>query len=210
MKENIYFDLCALILTVGILIIFYVSKNTPGKKNSVFRKIIWTLLISIVLNITVTQLQNYGYYMGAFSYLLKIVYYCVHTMISLLFCLYIIVFIDEYRFISKTTKAMLVLPVILIDLLVITTPITKLIFYYTSSGEYIRGSGFLLAYEVAIAYIIIALVYVLVNYKKYKKIVRYTLYIFLLFCIVPIVFHLFLPAHLLLLTGFFQIVWFVL
>lgn len=197
MNKIIYFDICALALMIGILIIFYMRKNTPCIKNSVYKKILWVVLVSTILNIIGTLIENKGIFIEPLNYSLKVLYYFAHTSIPLLFCIYCIVYINENKRFEQYQKWLLIFPQILLYLLTVTTPFTHLLFSYAKTGEYVKGPAFYFSYIVTAFYIVSSFAYIIYHRTKYKKFIRVTLYTLWSFSILPIAMQNMMPVYLL-------------
>lgn len=197
MKGIIYFDICGLIILVGLITIFYVRKNTSCIRNTIYKLILWTILISTALSILNTSLQNEMIYIKNVSELLKVLYYIVHTSIPLIFCSYFIVFIDDYKNIGKVKMGFFLVPMIFMLLAIFTTPFTQWLFYFDQDGQYRMGKFFYFSYFITSYYYITIFTYLTINRKKYKKLISTTFYLSLIFVIIPIVLQNFFRGYLL-------------
>lgn len=197
MKTVIYFDICALILLIGIIAIFYIRKNTPCIKNTLYKLILWLLLLSTVLSITVAILQNEGIYIQYLSVGLRLLFYYTHTTIPFAFFLYCVVFIDDYRYMNRGKQVIFLLPIVILELVISSTPFTHWIFYFNDDGVYCMGKFFLFSYLITLYYIIMLLSYITINRKKYKKYVRIAFYTFIIFSLCPMIIQLLLKGYLL-------------
>lgn len=195
MNEIIYFDICALVLIVGILVVFYLRKNTPCRKNFIYKKLIWTILVSTLVHMLILLISDTE--LGEsipLIFTVKIIYALIQTTLPVLMCFYIIRYIDEFREIGRVTTAFLVLPVIILDILILLTPLTKMIFYYLPGGGLVQGNGYFIMYEVGIAYTVISVMYILLNMKRYDRFNRYALEISLFYSLTPLLMRLLMPG----------------
>lgn len=197
MKVIIYFDICGLILIIGIMAIFYMRKNSPCIKNTLYKIILWLLLISTILSIIVSVMYNEGIYIKYLSIGLRLLFYYVHTAIPLALCSYSMVFIDDFKIYTKIKLIMFLFPTVILDLIISSTPITHWVFYFNEAGDYCKGPLFYLAYIVTAYYFVILISYITINKKRYKRFIRATFYTFLIFALFSIILQMILKGYLL-------------
>ncbi len=86
--------------------------------------------------------------------------FVIQSMEALLVLFYFLGITNSWWKIKKRVKIALAVPYVIIVFLVVTSFSTHLIYYYDKAGNYCRGSACMIAYILALFYLIIATVYI--------------------------------------------------
>ncbi|MCR5403335.1 MAG: EAL domain-containing protein [Butyrivibrio sp.] len=155
------FNLAATIIAVTCLFYTLLMGRFRRLKNKLF---ISFIIIVIVDSLTVIAGQflpvsglAYGSKLILFN-VLQFIYFLTHFAIAPFFALYIILVCNvSYRF-SKKVRFNLVLPFYFLELLILTNPLTHLVYSYDANLTYHRGPGVYVAYLEAAFYLLFAIV----------------------------------------------------
>lgn len=198
MKYVLHYDVAALVLTVIILIHFYHKKSIRVSQTVVFVWLVWSSLITDVLDIVTVVIDEYRV-MPIVVNSVNVIYLIMFNVLPFLYYLYLFTATGEDKDTwSWRDKLVLYAPVSWTILLILTSPATKLIFYYNLEEGYCHGPGFVLLY-VATAIYMAATMAAVVKYRSvltgWQKI---SVYFYLLASLTGIVLQVLFPNVLLL------------
>ena len=124
----IHYDICAIILCLCTIVIFFLKKRIPCAANKIFGLLLFVTLMSTVFDLlAVISDINWGWGMKNF---LHIAYYITHNLIPITFISYFLCYTDTLKKSGWKYKIMVYLPEIVTQAFIITSPFTKLIIYY--------------------------------------------------------------------------------
>ena len=146
---------------ICVTCIFYTSVMRRLNKKRLRSRLFVTMLSIIFINCTTGFISTYVTpsnlpFMArlAITYACKFIYYITHIALIPVFCIYIIVVCEVFHKLSRKKLLLFLTPFILLELLVISNPLTHLYFYYDQDLNYGRGVGVYIAYAVCIAYVV--------------------------------------------------------
>ncbi len=164
MKYVIHYDIAALILTVIILIHFYHKKSIRMPQTVVFIWLVWISLVTDIMDIFTVIIDEYRVAPLTVN-LVNVVYLIAFNVLPFLYYLYLFTSTcGEKDAWSLWDKLVLFAPVTWTVLLIVTSPATKLIFYYNLQEGYCHGPGFALLYVATVIYMVATMVAV-VKYR---------------------------------------------
>lgn len=175
MEKIAYFDYCAFIILVILLISTIFRRMTKGKLNRYFFAMLLVSLLSVVADIAAIHLDKAGVGNVTGKYIAHTMYLLLHTLITPLYILYLVAQTDTWHRLnrSKIQKVLLYLPFLIVLMALILNPFRHIIFYLDGNDFYTRGSHFLLLYAAALIYIVYGVSYVY-HYRKLFSKGRYT------------------------------------
>lgn len=164
MKYVLHYDVAALVLTVIILIHFFHKKSIRMPQTVVFIWLIWMSLITDAMDIITVVIDEYRV-APAIVNLVNVIYLIVFNVLPFLYYLYLFTSTgqDEDNW-SWWDKLVLFTPVSLTILFILTSPVTKLIFYYNQTEGYCHGPGFALLYAATAIYMA-ATIFLVAKYR---------------------------------------------
>lgn len=151
-KYNIHYDIAAIILTAVILIHYYHRKTIKQPQSHVFTRLMWLSLFTDVLDIITVVMDEYRF-SALTVYAVNVVYLILFNMAPFLYYMYLLTLNRRSELWTRKDRLMLYTPVTCVALLICTSPLTRLIFYYNPAEGYCHGSGFFLLYIAAVFYI---------------------------------------------------------
>ena len=161
MDGSLTFNLAALIIAVTCLFYTLVMRKKVRMKNRLFLLFIIIVIINSVAVMVTEPLGNSGLSVDlkyTLFTVLQFVYYITHFAIAPFFALYICLVCNvSYRF-SRKAQLNLVLPFYILELLVLTNPLTHFVYHYDRDLTFHRGWGAYLAYFEAAFYVLFAIV----------------------------------------------------
>ena len=179
MKYVLHYDVAAMVLTVIILIHFYHKKSIKTPQTYVFIALIWMSLVTDAMDIATVVIDEYRVRPFIVN-LVNVIYLIAFNVLPFMYYLYL--FISTNRDRSQwSVKERLVLyaPVAWSILLIVTSPLTKLVFYYNLEEGYCHGPGFPLLYIATVTYMIASMSIALSRRKILTSWQRTSVYFYL-------------------------------
>ena len=163
MNYNISFDIAALFIMIILVLISFIRKNVLSTKIEVYKGMAVIHLIAIIFDIftisTITEPQTHSM---VYNYLINLGYYAFHNVTIFMFFMYGIVsepFVPHRNTVIKVSKII----AFLVYFFILTTPYTKLVFYFDDNLVYSHGP---------ILYFLYAVSVFVVGYVAYLKILN--------------------------------------
>ena len=161
---NIHYDICAILVLVAEIVLYYSRKNLKVGQNKIYICMIYLLFIStscdLAAGITVNARIDLPVGIGFF---LNSLYFVVHIALPMLFVIYNISMTTKVSRYKTWMKALFFTPYITVLLLLVSNVFTEFIFEINENGQYVRGPGMYLLYIVAIIYFACTIIYVTKN-----------------------------------------------
>lgn len=191
------FDICAVIVMLAFIAVYYSRKRFPSLTGKLFAFMIWDLLVCSVIEYAEAVLEHK--YMIAPEWLLVVMQSIYMVMIAVLcfvFSIYVFLVARKGQYTNKVWYWYVgYLPGLLLLLLVITSPFTKLVFYF-ENGLSVDGPLRDLYYGIILLYLIFACGAVFVFRKNILKRDRVTLYLFVFLVILGMAYEFMYPGGL--------------
>lgn len=198
MEYVLHYDVAAFILTVIILIHFYHKKSIRLPQTYVFIGLIWTLLVTDAMDIITVVMNERRFSVFAVN-AVNVIYLIAFNMLPFLYYLYLFIAAGgDRKAWSAGEKLVLFLPVTWTMLLILTSPLTGLVFRYNQEEGCCHGPAFVFLHLSTAVYMIASLV-ITVRYKavltRWQKI---SVYFYLAASLVGILLQIILPDILIL------------
>lgn len=182
MKYVIHYDIAALILALIILIHFYHKKTIKMAQTYVFIGLLWLCLITDALDI-VAALAEEHHLPALIVCLINVIYFVLFNILPFLFYFYLVLAVRRRDELKRTNKVVLFAPVGISILLIISSPLTGIVFRYSQEAGYQRGWGFPLLY-VSTAIYMIGSVYITITRRMQMNMwQQVTVYFFVTTCL---------------------------
>lgn len=165
----IYFDICAIVLSLTVLLFFVYKKYTKGRTNRL-------ILVLSVLFLTASILDTFDSIFGTYvaqapwnaslQYVSNSLFYILRNLIIPAYILFVISYYGIWHKLSKKNPLAwsLAIPAVVIVGAVIVNAFTGFMFYIDENGVYHRNSGLVIVYAVG-AYYIGMQAYLLLRYR---------------------------------------------
>lgn len=158
MLYNINFDIAGVILTLGLLLVYWTRRSYPTIESKTFLALALANAVGCVLDMLSSAAMSYADLVPLWlNYLLIVAYHISNATVALFFLLYILTVADELPKrggVRKVAWALYALAV----LLTVTTPATHLLFSFAPDGSYVHGPFFNVLYATSFSIVLIALV----------------------------------------------------
>ncbi|MBQ2287997.1 MAG: EAL domain-containing protein [Lachnospiraceae bacterium] len=163
---NMDFLIAALVLLFLLLHHFTTRKKLLNTNNRIFQLFIWLGLIDVLLDILSSlMIMNADESMNVLAEFTTSCFYLIQVLVIYAFMCYIKSL--RYDLEGKLKKVVLfwLIPAIIMAILIIINHWNGMMFYFTSSGEYIRGPYNIWMYLFALVYVVLAAVDSVIHYK---------------------------------------------
>ncbi|MEG1291267.1 MAG: EAL domain-containing protein [Lachnospiraceae bacterium] len=158
MNWLIHYDVAAIIICLLLLIVFMCYRSFPTIQTKLYNILLLVSLISIILDLcTVFSISYWEQCPLALNYFLNICYLLTFNCIPLLYCCFIQSLIRKKRSLRRLPYIFFFLPYMVSALLIITTPVSHLIFYFAKDTGYAHQPLFFLLYFNSVLYLMISL-----------------------------------------------------
>lgn len=172
MDYIIHYDVAAFVITLAVALHFFYKKNIDTYQNRLFSILIWLELVSSALDlITMYTIGHPDVLSRAWHYVLNGVYLLSFNATSVVYFAYIINVVRKKRKngLRLFERMLVTVPFTVDALLMLTTPITGLVFTITEKNEYVHGSLFLVLYANAMLYVALSQVYSMVYRRVFTR-----------------------------------------
>ncbi|MCR5301940.1 MAG: response regulator [Lachnospiraceae bacterium] len=131
------------------------------------------LLFSAASSVLEVSLESFVEFRSALVlYIINQIYFIFHTALPTLFCLYMINMTGAVKKTGKLFYSLLLTPLICIEAVILSNPLTGLIYYIDDTPLYVRGSLMWLVYVVALGYVVAGVTFLLLNVRSVSKLNR--------------------------------------
>ncbi|MBR3841190.1 MAG: hypothetical protein IKM20_08650 [Erysipelotrichales bacterium] len=158
MEYIIHFDFAALTIMITVMLHFLYKKTISTRSTLVFTILLWVALTSTILDVLSVVTINHASVLPLWiNYLLNAVYLITFNTSVALYYTYVLFNIKKNKPLTIKDKLGMFMPIGFVILLVATTPLTKLIFYFDGNFKYQHGPCMSLLYVIALYYMGVAL-----------------------------------------------------
>ena len=149
--------------------------------------LLFTLMISALSSVLEVSMEKYfSFKSAAILNILNQIYFIFHTLLSLMYAFYIINITGELKKTKKRFFYIFVSPMVLAELLIITNPLTKLLFYVDENLVYQRGSCLWTLYVVAVFYVLYGIAFFMKHMEHISKPDRASVFILMFIAVLGI------------------------
>ncbi len=188
------FDVAAIVIVLSVMITYFKNKTINTRSTLAFTALLWQCLCSSIFNvIAIILMRNINSSNIAFNYILNILYYIFFNAIPL--CFYICVY-----YLSETNKKMPRVRYwiffgiyIIFSLLTLSTPFTKLVFWFDENYIFHHGVVFYLYYLLAAFYTTMGLIHFFNNRSNFTSNQVVSLLFFTFACIIATIVQVIFP-----------------
>lgn len=179
MDKIIYYDYCALLILLILLVSTIFRGMTKGKLNRCFLMMLIVSILAAITDIAAVTLDNMGAGHVVGKYVSHTVYLILHNCVTPLSAIYLIEQTNSghkiYRKLSQ--KILFFMPIGVIVLLLLINPFWHIVFYLDENTTYTRGTLFFMLYLTVAFYIAFGMA-VLYRYRKLFSRQRYFVLMF--------------------------------
>ncbi len=192
MQYILHYDIAAFALLMVILVHFYHKKAIRVPQTYVFICLVWVSLITDIMDVITVMIDEYRYAVPLVD-TVNVIYLVLFNTLPFLYYLYLLITVKRPDTWTIPDKLVLYVPVGCTFLLIVTSPVTKLIFFYNLSVGYHHGPEFFLLYVATAIYIIGTMVLELRYRKRMNRWQNISVYFYLLSSVLGVVIQIILP-----------------
>ncbi len=167
MDKVLYFDICAFLILVILLVSLVLRRMTKGRLNIAFFRLNILILLTTMADIWAVALDNMGAGYVLQKYIAHSMYLLLHSFVVPYYIYYIIMHTDTVHKFRKRVWQMLLIfiPPVVVTVMMVVNAFNGVIFYIDEAGRYVRGQAFIILYVAAVIGIVYGMVYIIV-YRK--------------------------------------------
>lgn len=167
MSKLVYFDYCAAILLLILLVSTIFRKMTKGRLNRLFLVMVAVSLIAVGADIWAINLDNMGVGNRTGKYITHVMYLFFHGLVPPLYIVYLVAQTDTWHRLYKSVwmKLLLLFPYGIVTMVMVLNFHFHNLFYLDARDTYTRGPLFFILYISAVYYIIMGIFY-LCKYRQ--------------------------------------------
>ncbi|MCR5547102.1 MAG: GGDEF domain-containing phosphodiesterase [Lachnospiraceae bacterium] len=186
MSWNFDYDICAAILISTLIIYYEYRKCLPLTYNRLFLGLmvssVCVAITDIISSVMTTHEQSFT---PSIIYFVNIIYYVLLAVTPAIFgCYTASVANRPIKQRRDVWNYIILIPVIIVLIVVVTTPINHLVFSVTEESGFTYGRGRILLYYETLFYLILSVVTLYVNRKRIRRVKQYSIYIYAFFSFV--------------------------
>ncbi len=187
---------CTLIFTMALITTFVCRKELQKGQSYTFLSILVCICVCAGCSLVSNYIEDSYIATGTLfiiQYATQLILFLAHNLLAALLAFYVMLVNGVALYSKKKWAALFLAPLTVAELLVITNPFTRFIFYYSDSKDYYRGPLAFINYVVAGIYLIIA-IYEMIKYRKVvTRETNIVLWFFFSFSFVGILIQLLIP-----------------
>ncbi len=197
LTTDLCFFICSAFVVLCSLIFYYTHRKPKKESGKVFELLLFNMLLSCVASIFATGVNplvsTEGNAFNVLQNFFQTVYFALHTLLAPLFALYVVIVNNWGESRSMRVAFWFLSPAFLLELLVLTNPLTHLIFYYQDNVLFTRGPLELFIYVEAVGYIAFAIGQLFTYRRVLAKSTLFALWFFIGASVVGILVQFVLP-----------------
>lgn len=184
----VHYDVAALILSATLMLHYYLKDRIFTKTSGMFHLLMWVHLLGCIFDLlTAVMIQYVGVLSNWQQYLLNGFYAISVYGRTAVYLGYIVGVTKGVNTKWNVWDYVKVFGMFVIEaILIVTTPVTKLVYYFDENGTYEHGPLFDLLYVITVVYFVLAMLQALVHRTAIKKMQMLTIEIYTLMNIVAI------------------------
>ena len=170
MTYYIQVNVMCLLLLAGVLIVIHNRRETLPARTVLLIRLIWITMVMCVADVFAWY-ANGADFNGArlINIIGNMLYYATITATGYIWLAYVNVCLRPLDFDHRRYRRLSAIPLIVILILLVTTPFTHYMFSVDEANVYSRGPGVILHWIISYGYIIFALIQTIIVIKKAKS-----------------------------------------
>lgn len=173
MEKIIYFDYCALIILLILLISTVFRKMIRGRVNQCFMLMLLVSVITVLADIYAIHLDLFEEGSITAKYISHTLYLLFHSLTPFCYILYLVAQSDTWHKLNqkrnRVKAAVLILLLTIIVVALAVNPFRPIMFYFDENGYYIRGSHFIMLYISVIISAIVGIPHIICYRKIFSR-----------------------------------------
>ena len=164
------YDVAALFISLVILFNLFISQRIKTRVSKAFKILAIDLFFATVFDlITIYTISYYELCPVWLNYVLNIIALLTYNSLPVFYIISIMYgALSEEQDFTITQKLFLAIPICAASFLIITTPFTKAVIYFTADGQYKIGSAFDILTVIGFVYLIMVVIYGIMKRKTLR------------------------------------------
>ena len=164
------YDVAALFISLVILFNLFISQRIKTRVSKAFKILAIDLFFATVFDlITIYTISYYELCPVWLNYVLNIITLLTYNSLPVFYIISIMYgALSEEQDFTITQKLFLAIPICAASFLIITTPFTKAVIYFTADGQYKIGSAFDILTVIGFVYLIMVVIYGIMKRKTLR------------------------------------------
>ena len=164
------YDVAALFISLVILFNLFISQRIKTRVSKAFKILAIDLFFATVFDlITIYTISYYELCPVWLNYVLNIIALLTYNSLPVFYIISIMYgALSEEQDFTITQKLFLAIPICAASFLIITTPFTKAVIYFTADGQYKIGSTFDILTVIGFVYLIMVVIYGIMKRKTLR------------------------------------------
>ena len=188
MDYIIHYDIAGFVVVLAILFHYLARKRIKTKVATVFLMLTFCQAIATILDVvTALMIDDVINVSVSALYFWNMLFLMSCNTITPLFLCYLIYTTKIDVKLSFKERVMIWLPLLVDYILILTTPLTKAVFYIDDNGAYTHDTAFFVLYAISIIYLIMAVILVAKNRDKLINMQQNIVYIYIGVTIISVV-----------------------
>lgn len=188
MDYIIHYDIAGFVVVFAILFHYLARKRIKTKVATVFLMLTFCQAIATILDVvTALMIEDVINVSVSALYFWNMLFLMSCNTITPLFLCYLIYTTKIDGRLSFKERVMIWLPLLVDYILILTTPLTKAVFYIDDNGAYTHNTAFFVLYAISIIYLIMAVILVAKNRDKLINMQQNIVYIYIGVTIISVV-----------------------
>ncbi len=183
LTTDLCFFICSAFIVVCCLIFYYTHQKPKKESGKIFELLLFNMLFTSISSIFATGMNPLvstdGNAFNVVQHFFQTLYFALHTLLAPLFALYVAIVNNWGENHSKRIVFWFLSPALLLELFVLTNPLTHLIFYYQDNVLFTRGPLELFIYAEATGYMAFAIGQLFTYRKILAKSTAFALWFFI-------------------------------
>lgn len=191
--------IAAIFISGTVLVSFFRKHLIATKLSKAFSFLITSILFTAIVNLATVFTIGYSKEIPVWlNYLLNIAYYVSSSGISISFCYCIIGYVEQdiYVIAAPLYRTLLMILVFIINLIIITTPLHKLVFYFDENLNYCHGPFYTIPYILSVILLCTTILYTIKNRKYFNHHQKFLIIFYILGVIGSIILQYFFTQEL--------------
>lgn len=169
MKYNIDFSISSILFLIVYFVFLTVQYSSDAPSNKRFRALVFTVLLADILDaVTAVTISYSDIVPVGVNYFLNVCYYLMAAICTLMLPIYIRYLIDSSGTMHPYDWACRIV-IIVYSVIVISSPVTHLVFYFDDNRQYLPGRLYLMGYFIPILYMLSSLVRLVIRRKSFTR-----------------------------------------
>ena len=189
MTDLVFFS-SALILSVSCIVYSANRKTLQKVQGYAFFMLLINLAVSSTADIISNYIENSRVATGGLLFtqiFTQYIYFVAHSLLAPTFALYIMMVNGSAIAKKKCFYYLFFIPAILAEVLILSNPYHKLVFFYDQNADFVRGPGEWLIYLMALLYVATGIYYLIKYRKAINAVTNLTLWYFFSFTIAGVI-----------------------